>query len=295
MTPLVALAYSFLYGLLHGILPDEHTWPITFSYAIGGGSSKEGMKAGLYFSIGFTIQRAIISEVAYLALAPFLLKRSVNGVVYIIVGLAMSVAGWIILKRNRYAHLHLLGHHHETVVEMEKCHHILTTHHHGTTELPGQPPTSWAMIHGFIAGFAFGGLSLFTNTIAAPAMRSAWLGFLPGLFFGLGTMVMLAIIGSFFGTSLRWLRVTEAEIKRIGSQTGGNTLLYGGILFGVAGFVTLMGWDRYSPIDPGYLLITLFTLLIAIPAFLISFKEAVSARTGSSPEQAVENQRSELQ
>jgi hypothetical protein len=35
MIPLEALIYSFLFGLLHGILPDEHTWPITFSYAIG--------------------------------------------------------------------------------------------------------------------------------------------------------------------------------------------------------------------------------------------------------------------
>ncbi len=56
MNPLTALIYSFLFGLLHGILPDEHTWPITFSYAIAGWSGKEGMKAGLYFSAAFTLQ-----------------------------------------------------------------------------------------------------------------------------------------------------------------------------------------------------------------------------------------------
>ena len=39
MAPLEALTYSFLFGLLHGILPDEHTLPITFSYAIGGATS----------------------------------------------------------------------------------------------------------------------------------------------------------------------------------------------------------------------------------------------------------------
>ena len=48
MTPLAALTYSFLFGLLHGILPGEHTWPITFGYAIGGASGKEGMKAALH-------------------------------------------------------------------------------------------------------------------------------------------------------------------------------------------------------------------------------------------------------
>ena len=74
MNVLEALTYSFLFGLLHGILPDEHTWPITFSYAIGGASGKEGMKAGLYFSGAFTVQRLAVSELAYLALAPFLLS-----------------------------------------------------------------------------------------------------------------------------------------------------------------------------------------------------------------------------
>ena len=54
MTPITAVIYSFLFGLLHGVLPDEHTWPITFSYAIGGASGREGIKAGLYFSAAFT-------------------------------------------------------------------------------------------------------------------------------------------------------------------------------------------------------------------------------------------------
>ena len=49
MAPLVAVTYSFLFGLLHGIPPDEHTWPITISYAIGGAGGKEGMKAALFF------------------------------------------------------------------------------------------------------------------------------------------------------------------------------------------------------------------------------------------------------
>ncbi len=26
---------AFLLGVVHGVTPDEHTWPITFSYAIG--------------------------------------------------------------------------------------------------------------------------------------------------------------------------------------------------------------------------------------------------------------------
>ena len=58
------LGYCFLLGLLHGIVPDEHTWPITFSYAIGSGSSAEGMRTGIYFAAAFTLQRTLLSDIA---------------------------------------------------------------------------------------------------------------------------------------------------------------------------------------------------------------------------------------
>ncbi len=271
--------YSFLFGLLHGILPDEHTWPITFSYAIGGASGKEGMKAGLYFSAAFTLQRMLISELAYLALAPFLLSPIINGVVYVAVGIAMSAAGAIVLRQNRYLHLHLLGHHHEDAKEIETTSQVLARRH---AELVGPvaiPPARWTFIHGFIAGFGFGGFALFVNTVAAPAMPSAWLGFLPGLVYGLGTMIMLVLVGGLFGASLRWTHaLTEQEIKRIGAQTGGRTLFFGGLLFGLAGAVTLLGLDRDLPVDPGYMLIGLFMIVIAIPALVYSVKEVLVTR-----------------
>ena len=279
MNVLEALTYSFLFGLLHGILPDEHTWPITFSYAIGGASGKEGMKAGLYFSGAFTVQRLVVSELAYLALAPFLLSPIINGIVYVVVGLAMSVAGGVVLRRNRYPHLHPLRTHHEEAREMGSVIQVRIE--------PGgavsAPPARWALIHGFIAGFGFGGLSLFINTIAAPAMPSHWLGFLPGLFYGLGTMITLAFIGLLFGTFLHWAgSLTVQEIQWIGAKTGGRTLFFGGVLFGVAGVVTLLGLDRHLPLDMGYMIIGLFMLIVAIPSFFYSWKEVKTARKQSS-------------
>ena len=279
MTPLAALTYSFLFGLLHGILPDEHTWPITFSYAIGGASGKEGMKAGLYFSAAFTIQRMLISELAYLALAPFLLSPIINGIVYIVVGVAMSAAGAIVLRQNRYLHLHLLGHHHEDTQRIETTSQVLASRHTKPAGPAATPPARWTLIHGFIAGFGFGGFALFVNTVAAPAMPSAWLGFLPGLVYGLGTMIMLVVVGGLFGASLRWTHaLTEQEIKQIGAQTGGRTLFFGGLLFGLAGAATLLGLDRDLPVDPGYMLIGLFMIVIAIPALVYSVKEVLATR-----------------
>ncbi len=279
MTPLAAILYSFLFGLLHGVLPDEHTWPITFSYAIGGASGRKGIKAGLYFSAAFTLQRTLLSELAYLALAPFLLRPAVNGIVYIVVGLAMTIAGATVLRSNLYPHFHLLGHHHEEANKIETSRQVLTWSHATPADDPSAPPARWTFIHGFIAGFGFGGFSLFVNTVAAPAMRSPFLGFLPGLVYGLGTMIVLAVVGFIFGASLRWShRLKEAEIKRIGAQTGGRTLFFGGWLFALFGVATLLGLNRFLPVDIGYVMVGLFMIIIAVPAFIYTLKEVLSSR-----------------
>jgi hypothetical protein len=278
------MLYSFLFGLLHGILPDEHTWPITFSYAIGGASGREGLKAGLSFSGAFTIQRMLLSELSYLALTPILRSPGINGVVYLVVGCAMSIAGAVVLRRNQYLHLHLFGRHHSQIQGMEEIPRVLAGEQINESSKAVSPPIGWTLVHGFIAGFGVGGFSLFINTVAAPAMPNAWLGFMPGLLFGLGTMIMLALIGAFFGAALRRSRsLTEEEIKRIGAQTGGRTLFFGGLLFGAAGISTLLGLDRHLPLDQGYMLIGLFMLLIAIPAFVYSLKEVLSAKKKIDP------------
>lgn len=277
MNPIIAVTYSFLFGLLHGILPDEHTWPITFSYAIGGGSGKQGMKAGFYFSLAFTFQRTIISELSYLALAPFVF--GINRYIYLLVGAVMFVAGVIVLKKNVYPHLHFLGHHHSDVKHMEMNPKILSTSCEDCEPESSAPPIKWTLIHGFVAGFGFGGFALFVNTVAAPAMRSAWFGFLPGLFFGIGTMLMLLIVGALFGMSLKWVHsLTENDIKKIGAETGGRTLFFGGILFIIAGILTVTGIDIKLPYISDYTLITFFMIGVAIPAFIYSYRRVLKTK-----------------
>lgn len=275
MTAPEAVAYSFLFGLLHGVLPDEHTWPITFSYAVGGASGKQGMKAGLYFSSAFTVQRMLLAELSRLALAPFLISERINAIVYMVVGALMSLAGAIVLKRNRYPHLHIAAHI-EKIPEVSRLASI-------SPERPtAPPPLHWTLVHGFVAGFGFGGFSVFVNTVAAPSIANPWLGFLPGLCFGIGTMITIAAISSLFGASLKWAKsFDQAEITQIGTQTGGRTLFFGGILFCAAGIVNTFGVDRFLPFDTGYLLVTLFMLFIVIPAFVFSIREArAAARSG---------------
>ncbi len=275
MVPVEALIYSFLFGVLHGIIPDEHTWPITFSYAIGSASGREGTKAAVYFSAAFTVQRMLVSELAYLALAPFFRSPEINGVVYVVVGVVMSLAGMIVLRRNRYPHFHI-GVHWDEMASADREPEASDSEFGGSVVAP---PLRWTIVHGFIAGFGFGGFSLFINTVAAPAMPSPWLGFVPGLLFGLGTMVMLGVIGGLFGAFLRWTgSLTPEEIKRIGAQTGGRTLFFGGLLFSAAGVGILLGLERFLPVDTGYLLVGLFMLLVAVPALVHSWREVLASR-----------------
>lgn len=266
MSPSLIIGYSFLLGLLHGILPDEHTWPITFSYAVGGASGRAGLKAGLFFSAAFTVQRALLSQAAYFALAPFLLRPNINGIVFLIVGLAMAIAGAVLLQRAAHPHPHIFG---RQDAEF----------HPTEADRPRVTPVHWTIIHGFIAGFGFEGFSVYINTVAAPAMPTPWLGFMPGLVFGLGTMLVLAVMGVLFGSFLRWARsLTEQQVTRIGTETGARTLFYGGLLFMLFAIGAILGWTKRLPVEQDYFLIILFMAMIAVPAFIYSYRRVRAAR-----------------
>ena len=270
MTPFVALGYAFALGLLHGVLPDEHTWPITFSYAVGGASGRAGLKAGFYFSLAFTVQRALLSQLAYFALAAFLTQELVGSIVYILVGLAMSAAGAVLLARGAHPHRHLMG---QADAKLHAA--------QGGRASSATTPIHWILIHGFIAGFGFEGLFAAFITATQPPLKlhwsSPWVGFLPGLMFGLGTMLILVVMGALFGSFLRFVRgLTEAQIAQIGAETGARTLFYGGLLFVIFGLLTLLIAE--FPVKEGYVVITLFMIAVAVPALIYSWRRVLAAR-----------------
>lgn len=83
-----ALVTALLLGLVHGMVPDEHTWPITFSYAVGSYSTRKGLRAGLLFSLTFTVQRAIASELAWLGLSHWMQNDWLNQALFVQIGRA---------------------------------------------------------------------------------------------------------------------------------------------------------------------------------------------------------------
>ncbi|MHB1953640.1 MAG: urease accessory protein UreH domain-containing protein [Sulfobacillus sp.] len=220
-----ALVTAFLLGMVHGITPDEHTWPITFSYAIGSYSTKKGLVAGLTFSAAFTLQRAIASELAYLALDKwFTLGSSVDYIVYLVVGAAMVWAGRYIIQGK---HWHLNWRHSHKIAAPQN-----------TTV---RAPKPWMpALHGFIAGWGFGAFAMIIYTVLAPAMPSAAWGWAPGALFGLGTTVMQAAAGALFGWFSQRLGLPPEATQKVALVTAGRTLTWGGTAFVAGGLLGLL-------------------------------------------------------
>lgn len=223
----IVLLTAFLLGIVHGITPDEHTWPITFSYAIGSYSSRRGLLVGLLFSFAFATQRALMSEISYFLLPKWLMQGNVDYVVYIVVGLAMAGAGGYILRFDQAFHLHLFG---------KRLHEDT----HQETAISRAPTPKMALMHGFIAGWGFGAFALIIYTVLAPSSPNVWVAWLPGAVFGLGTAVVQGAAGALFGWFSRRSQLTEHETQEIAHRVSGKTLWAGGLVFVIGGLFGLL-------------------------------------------------------
>ncbi len=265
------LVTAFLLGMVHGVTPDEHTWPITFSYAVGGYSTRAGMKNALIFSLAFTLQRALASELAYLALGHFLTLGSRGDyIVYVVVGFAMVWAARYIhggkLPWHVDLHLHSSsksdstrltaprGTQHDHAHAHAHAHgDHLHVHGHGGVPLADPPhwtsdpcpdchepdlqdPRPWMpALHGFIAGWGFGAFAIIIHTVLAPSMPSAWWGWVPGFLFGVGTTVVQVMVGGLVGWLVRRRGAAPDVTRRLGLTVATRTLAVGGIAFMAGG------------------------------------------------------------
>ncbi len=265
-----ALVTAFLLGMVHGITPDEHTWPITFSYAVGGYSSRAGMRNALIFSLAFTLQRALASELAYLALARFLTLGSRGDyIIYVVVGVAMLWAARYIrggrLPWHFDFHLHLppnpvrasaaqaTAGQAPAAPSLDRDGTHLHGHAHGGVALAGPPhwsedpctdchepnlqdPRPWMpALHGFIAGWGFGAFAIIVYTVLAPSMPSAAWGWAPGALFGLGTTAVQVMVGGLVGWLVRRKGASPTVTRHLGLMVAARTLGVGGIAFILGG------------------------------------------------------------
>ncbi len=227
---LAIVVTAFVLGVVHGITPDEHTWPITFSYAVGGYSTRRGLRAGLIFSAAFTAQRALASELAELGLAHVFTFATVDYVVYLAVGGAMVAAGVVIVRRRQALHLHL------PFLRLHALDPSGASDGTGPGDRALADPRPWMpAVHGFVAGWGFGAFAVIIYTVLAPAEHSAAWGWVPGACFGLGTTVVQVAAGGLFGLVARRKGLGEAAIRQVALRTAGNTLTWGGVAFMAGG------------------------------------------------------------
>ncbi len=277
------LLISLVLGLLHGATPDEHTWPITFSYAIGSFSTRGGMKAGFLFSLGFTVQRALLTTLGYLGLAFFYIKYNLDGPVYMIVGFVMAIAGSYVL-RGRYLHLPidvLLGgsRHHSRDATRIPLHEVHEK----------EIPLRMTVVHGLIAGFGFGAYATIITFVLAPMVPSLIYAPLPGIMFGIGTMMMQIMFGAVFANVLRAKKLGEDAIKVVARRSAGRTLYYGGLAFLIIGaFVivfpsldtfaisTGLAVPNLNAFDIGLLLVLIVVGVIGIGGLIKSYREVIA-------------------
>jgi sulfite exporter TauE/SafE len=276
------LITAFLLGIVHGFTPDEHTWPITFSYSIGSYSTKGGFKTGFLFSLAFTFQRAVASELSYYALGKILTKPDVVPIIYIFVGIVMSFAGAYVIG---------LGENFELFEGLEKIlmkflnikPFSLRTKH--MNEKTPQIPVYMVLLHGFIAGWGTGAFAIIVYTVLAPKMPNGYTGFLPGLLFGIGTMATQIIIGIFAGRFMERLNIPKKGIEYIARRTSGLTLFWGGLAFVLAaaleiafpkliqaGFITPLKVHNLHNLGVGFFLVIFIILFILTASFVKSLK-----------------------
>jgi sulfite exporter TauE/SafE len=219
----INLLTAFLLGLVHGITPDEHTWPITFSYAIGSYSTRRGLRVGLIFSLAFTAQQALASELAHLGLAGWLAVERLEHAIYFVVGLLMVAAGLYVTGHGALPHLHLW--------RMQRS--------AGAPVQPRELRPWMPAVHGFIAGFGLDAFSVIIYTTLAPAMTSAATGWLPGFVYGLGTLCVQAAAGAAFGYWAARRGLPAEAIRNISLTTAARTLLWGGCAFTLFGLFAM--------------------------------------------------------
>ena len=208
---------------MHGITPDEHTWPITFSYAVGSYSTRRGLRVGLIFSLAFTAQQALASQLAYFGLAGWFTFEHLHDILYLVVGILMMAAGLFVTGRGVLPHLHLWR-------------------PRGLGDMPAEPRElrPWMpAVHGFVAGFGVDAFSLIIYTTLSPAMPSAAIGWLPGFVYGIGTLCVQAAAGAAFGYWAARRGLPAEVIRKIALTTAARTLLWGGCAFTLFGVLVL--------------------------------------------------------
>lgn len=204
----------FILGLVHGLTPCEHTWPILFAFTIGVRKTMKGILAAVILALSATIPWIIIGGLCgYFGL--IIWKESYEIYVHLVLGMLMIIFGLYILRFFKMPHLHLGG-----------C----------CEKKPKKLSLKQLPIYGLILGFGPCVPTLMMYTYAAN-LHNTILGGVSGLLFGLGTMVSLVIIGGILGKSLQFTeKKTRKDFSKLCTQISAGIL----IIFGIWSIISII-------------------------------------------------------
>jgi len=150
----------FIIGIVHGLKPDEHTWPITVSYGIMQRNVRGAMASTGVFAGALTLVWTSLSALTGQVLS-FFQNYNLDPIVDVIVGLTMIGVAAIFLIKDR-----------DKVADKDD-----------------NPDYKLIWIHGLAAAFGGDFIVVLLLTVALSTLISVNLTFLIGLLFGIGSWI----------------------------------------------------------------------------------------------------------
>ncbi len=195
----------FILGLVHGLTPCEHTWPIISAYAISQRKWHKGFLAAIAFVLPAILPWTLIACICGY-LGSVIWKPNYEIYIHLILGSIMIILGLNILNLLKIPYLHL-------------------NHYHKKTSKLSLKQLS---IYGFILGFGPCAPVLIMYAMSAK-FHTIFLGTFSGIFFGIGTMISLSIIGVILGGSLEFIeKRIKGNLPKICSKISGIILILTG-------------------------------------------------------------------
>jgi sulfite exporter TauE/SafE len=205
----------FILGLIHGLTPDEHTWPMLFSFVLSERKWTKGVLAAVSFILPATLVWAGISGFSGF-LGSVFWKESLEIYMHFILGVLMIIFGFYIFRFLKIPHLHLRHHHDEKVEGIS---------------------LKQLSVYGFFLGLCPCVPVLILYGLSAKLHNFSY-GILAGVLFGLGTMVSLSILGGFLGGILQFAEEkSQKDLSKVCAKLSGFVLIVLGVWLIVSVFL----------------------------------------------------------
>lgn len=169
----------FVIGLIHGLKPDEHTWPITISYAMMQKTTVDAIKSTTVFALALTTVWTALSALVGQLIDSSLARGVFDPQVDIVVGLTMIGVALFYLYKTKPKGANASG----------------------KAEIASAPDFKLIWVHGTAAAFGGDFFVVLLLAITSATLSPSFPTFLVGLTFGLGsllsqlTVVLLAYKG----------------------------------------------------------------------------------------------------